>query len=91
MVNGPPPNDPSREAPERIRKTHKDPETVHRLTKFPIDSKLKMNYEKQLRNATRRERAIGEADNGSDASSYISIPEEEYEKITKAGRQAEAT
>ncbi|KAJ3796449.1 hypothetical protein GGU11DRAFT_831550 [Lentinula aff. detonsa] len=83
MVNGPPPNDPSREAPERVRKTQKDPETVHRLTKLPIDSKLKMNYEKQLRNATRRERAIGEADNGSDVSSYISIPEEEYEKITK--------
>ncbi|KAJ3785358.1 hypothetical protein GGU10DRAFT_387504 [Lentinula aff. detonsa] len=81
--NGPLPNDPSREAPERVRKTHKDPETIHRLTKLPIDSKLKMNYEKQLRNANRRERAIGGADNVSDVSSYISIPEEEFEKITK--------
>ncbi|KAJ3984482.1 hypothetical protein F5890DRAFT_1474502 [Lentinula detonsa] len=81
--NGPLPNDPSREAPERVRKTHKDPETNHRLAKLPIDSKLKMNYEKQLRNATRRERAIEGADNVSDVSSYISIPEEEYEKIIK--------
>ncbi|KAJ3781511.1 hypothetical protein GGU10DRAFT_411507 [Lentinula aff. detonsa] len=81
--NGPLPNDPSIEAPQRVRKTHKDPETNHRLAKLPIDSKLKMNYEKQLRNATRRERAIERADNMSDVSSYISIPEEEYEKIIK--------
>ncbi|KAJ3781785.1 hypothetical protein GGU10DRAFT_410302 [Lentinula aff. detonsa] len=81
--NGPLTNDPSIEAPERVRKTHKDPETISRLTKLPIDSKLKMNYEKQLRNATRRERVIGGADNVSDASSYISIPEEEYEKMAK--------
>ncbi|KAJ3794911.1 hypothetical protein GGU11DRAFT_747552 [Lentinula aff. detonsa] len=63
LRNGPLPNDPSREAPERVRKTHKDPETTHRLTKLPIDSKLKMNYEKQMRNANRRERAIVGADN----------------------------
>ncbi|KAJ3984096.1 hypothetical protein F5890DRAFT_94436 [Lentinula detonsa] len=81
LRNGPLPNDPSREAPERVRKTHKDPETTHRLTKLPIDSKLKMNYEKQMRNANRRERAIVGADNVSDVSSYISIPEEEYDKI----------
>ncbi|KAJ3799116.1 hypothetical protein GGU11DRAFT_743714 [Lentinula aff. detonsa] len=82
--NGPLLNDPLREAPERIRKTHKDPETIYCLTKLPIDSKLKMNYEKQTRNATRRERAIGGVeDNVSDVSSYISIPEEEYDKITK--------
>ncbi|KAJ3791903.1 hypothetical protein GGU11DRAFT_30268 [Lentinula aff. detonsa] len=81
--NGPLPNDPSREAPECVRKTHKDPETSHHLMKLPIDSKLKMNYEKQLCNANRRECMIEGADNVSDVSSYISIPEEEYEKIIK--------
>ncbi|KAJ3795139.1 hypothetical protein GGU11DRAFT_747328 [Lentinula aff. detonsa] len=82
---GPLPNDPSKlqDASERPTRNVKDPETNHRLTKLPIDSKLKMNYEKQLRNVTRRERAIEGADNVSDASSYISIPEEEYEKIIK--------
>ncbi|KAJ3780152.1 hypothetical protein GGU10DRAFT_337406 [Lentinula aff. detonsa] len=60
--NGPLPNDPSKEAPERVRKTHKDPETISCLTKLPIDSKLKMNYEKQLRNATHREHIIGGAE-----------------------------
>lgn len=81
--NGPLPNDPSVQSNTRIRKTHKDPETIARIQKLPIDSKLKMNFEKQTRNAAHRERAIIDADDVSDASSYISIPEEEYEKMTR--------
>lgn len=81
--NGPLPNDPSVESETRIRKTHKDPETIARIKKLPIDSILKMNFDKQTRNAARRERVIIDASDVSDASSYISIPEEEYEKMAR--------
>lgn len=68
----------------RVRKTHKDALTITRLQKLPIESKLKLNFAKQNRNADRRERVLADDDAlVSDASSYISIPEEEYEKMAR--------
>ena len=82
--SGPLPNDPSVESVTRVRKTHKDAQTIARIQKLPIESKLKLNLAKQDRNAARRERALADDDAlVSDASSYISIPEEEFEKMAR--------
>ncbi|KAJ3899262.1 hypothetical protein F5879DRAFT_1061779 [Lentinula edodes] len=80
---GPLPNDPSIISANRTRKTHKDAETISRISKLPIESKLRINFNKQTRNASRRERVFEGNDDVSDVSSYLSIPEEEYDKMLK--------
>ncbi|KAH7876395.1 uncharacterized protein C8R40DRAFT_1185322 [Lentinula edodes] len=80
---GPLPNDPSIISANRTRKTHKDAETISRISKLPIESRLRINFNKQTRNASRRERVFEGNDDVSDVSSYLSIPEEEYDKMLK--------